>query len=170
MSNHLLSLVGNTNKTLFFYAEQEYVDNDNDGNIDENGDGIIDEIDVNVFSLMVENSVLSSIYQHEIEIVNLIQSDDFTQVAVFFVRQDESISSAIYHRELSYKNTGSILLKNNSYHVFVIANNNGSSIILNSFELIINEQSNEQFLVLESSETSPTGYKTTLFSQTPEQE
>ncbi|ALO33388.1 hypothetical protein CMT41_00665 [Colwellia sp. MT41] len=170
MSNHLLSLVGNTNKTLFFYAEQEYVDNDNDGNIDENGDGIIDEIDVNVFSLMVENSVLSSIYQHEIEIVNLIQSDDFAQVAVFFVRQDESISSAIYHRELSYKNTGSILLRNNSYQVFVIANNNGSSIILNSFELIINEQSNEQFLVLESSETSPTGYKTTLFNQTAEQE
>jgi hypothetical protein len=170
LSNHLLSLMENTNKTLFFYAEQEYVDTDNDGNIDENGDGIIDEIDVNLFSLIVENSLLTSIYQHEIEIVNLIQSDDFSHVSVFFVRQDETIESATYHSETYYKNTSSMVLKNNSYHVFVIANDNGSTIILNSFELILNEQSDEQFLILETSEKSPTGYKTTLFSQTPKQE
>jgi hypothetical protein len=170
LSNHLLSLVENTNKTLFFYAEQEYIDTDNDGNIDENGDGIIDEIEVNLFSLMVENSLLSSIYEHEIEIVNLIQSDDFSQVAVYFVRQDETIDSALYNRDINYKNTSSLLLKNNSYQVFVVAKDNGSSIILNSFELILNEQSNEQFLILETSENSPTGYKTTMFTQTPAQD
>ncbi len=170
LSNHLLSLVENTNKTLFFYAEQEYVDTDNDGNIDENGDGIIDEIDVNLFSLMVENSSLTSIYEHEIEIVNLIQSDDFSQVTVFFVRQDETINSATYYREINYKNNSSILLKNNSYQVFVVAKDNGSSIILNSFELILNEQSKEQFLILETNESSATGYKTTMFTQTSAQE
>jgi hypothetical protein len=170
LSNHLLSLVENTNKTLFFYAEQEYIDTDNDGNIDENGDGIIDEIEVNLFSLMVENSLLSSIYEHEIEIVNLIQSDDFSQVAVYFVRQDETIESALYNRDINYKNTSPLLLKNNSYQVFVVAKDNGSSIILNSFELILNEQSNEQFLILETSENSPTGYKTTMFTQTPAQD
>ncbi|KGJ97570.1 hypothetical protein [Colwellia psychrerythraea] len=170
LSNHLLSLVENTNKTLFFYAEQEYVDSDNDGNIDENGDGIIDEIDVNLFSLMVENSLLTSIYEHEIEIVNLIQSDDFIQVKVYFVRQDETINSAMYYSDISYKNTSSLLLKNNSYQVFVVAQDNGSSIILNTFELVLDEQSSEQFLVLESSNTSATGYKTTMFNQTPQQE
>ena len=170
LSNHLLSLVENTNKTLFFYAEQEYIDTDNDGNIDENGDGIIDEIEVNLFSLMVENSLLSSIYEHEIEIVNLIQSDDFSQVAVYFVRQDETIESALYNRDINYKNTSPLLLKNNSYQVFVVAKDNGSSIILNSFELILNEQSNEQFLIRETSENSPTGYKTTMFTQTPAQD
>ncbi|PKI16405.1 DUF4397 domain-containing protein [Colwellia sp. 12G3] len=170
LSNHLLSLVENTNKTLFFYAEQEYVDTDNDGNIDENGDGIIDEIEVNLFSLMVENSLLTSIYEHEVEIVNLIQSDDFSQVAVYFVRQDETIESSIYNREISYKNTSSLFLKNNSYQVFVVAKDNGSSIILNSFELILNEESNEQYLILETSKNSPTGYKTTMFPQTPEQQ
>ena len=170
LSNHLLSLVANTNKTLFFYAEQEYVDDDNDGDIDEDGDGIIDEIDVNLFSLMIENSLLSSIYEHEIEIVNLIQSDDFSLVSVFFVRQDETINSATYYREIAYKNTSSILLKNNSYQVFVVAKDNGSSIVLNSFALIVNEESNEQFLVLETSENSPTGYKTTMFKQIAEQE
>ena len=41
---------------------------------------------------------------------------------------------------------------------------------LNSFELILNEQSNEQFLILETSENSPTGYKTTMFTQTPAQD
>jgi hypothetical protein len=170
LSNHLLSLVENTNKTLFFYAEQEYVDTDNDGNIDENGDGIIDEIEVNLFSLMIENSLLTSIYEHEIEIVNLIQSDDFSQVEIFFVRQDETINSATYKREVSYKNNSAVFLHNNTYQVFIVAQDNGSSIILNSFELILNEESTEQFLVLETSDASPTGYKTTLFSQIPAQE
>ena len=138
--------------------------------IDENGDGIIDEIDINVFSLMVENSSLTSIYEHEIEIVNLIQSDDFSHVSVFFVRQDETINSATYYREINYKNSSSILLKNNSYQVFVVAEDNGSSIILNSFELVLNELSKEQFLILETSEGSATGYKTTMFTQTSAQE
>jgi len=170
LSNHLLSVIENTNKTVFFYAEQEYVDNDNDGNIDENGDGIIDEIDVNIFSLVIENSLLTSIYEHEIEIVNLIQSDEFSQVEVFFVRQDETITSAANHREINYKDSRDISLKNNSYQVFVVAEDNGSAIILNSFELILNEDSTEQFLVLESSSNSPTGYKTTMFSQISAQE
>jgi hypothetical protein len=87
---------------------------------------------------------------------------------VFFVRQDETIESATYHTETYYKNTSSLLLKNNNYHVFVVANDNGSAIILNSFELILDEQSNEQFLILEKSEDSPTGYKTTMFAQAPE--
>jgi hypothetical protein len=170
LSNHLLSLVENANKTLFFYAEQEYIDNDNDGNIDENGDGIIDEIEVNLFSLIVENSPVSGIYEHEVEIVNLIQSDDFSQVNVFFIRQDEDIDSASFHQEISYKQTTPILLKNNSYQVFVIAQDNGSSIILNSFELILNEESTEQFLVLEVHKDSPTGYKATMITQTSVQE
>lgn len=165
LSNHLLSVTENTNKTVFIYAEQEYVDNDSDGNIDENDDGIIDEIDVNLFTLVVENSLLSSIYEHEIEIVNLIQSDDFTHVDVFFVRQSETIETALYNREINYKNTRSIMLKNNTYQVFVLGNKNGSSIILNSFELELNESSSELFLVLETSDDAPTGYKKTLFTQ-----
>jgi len=170
LSNHLLSLVENANKTIFFYAEQEYIDSDNDGNIDENGDGIIDEIEENIFSLIVENSPLIGIYEHEIEIVNLIQSDDFSQVEVFFVRQDEDIESANFHRAVSYKDTNAILLKNNSYQVFVIAQDNGSSIILNSFELILNEESSEQFMILEAHEDSPTGYKTSMIPQIAVQE
>lgn len=168
LSNHLLSLVENTNKTVFFYAEQDYVDNDNDGDIDENGDGIIDEIDVNLYSLIVENSLLTSIYEHEIEIVNLIESDDFSQVSVYFVRQDETIDTSVNHSDIPYKSSSSIYLLNNTYQVFVVAQNNGSTIILNTFELVVDEDSREQFLVLETSNDAPTGYKTTLFDQIAE--
>jgi hypothetical protein len=117
---------------------------------------------------MVENSLLTSIYQHQIEIVNLIQSDDFAQVTAYFVREDETIESTIYNQDLSYKNTNLIFLKNNSYQVFVVAKDNGSSLILNSFELRLNEESKEQFLILETSDNSPTGYKATMFTQISE--
>ena len=170
LSNHLISLNENTNKTVFFYAEEEYVDSDGDGNIDENGDGIIDEIDVNLYSLVVNNSLSTSIYEHEIEIVNLVQSDEFDQVQVYFVRSDETIDTALYHRTIKYKETNEISLQNNSYQVFVIAQENGSRIILNSFELLLDEQSTEQFLVLEVNETSATGYKASLIDQVLQQE
>ena len=169
LSNQLLSVAENSNNTLFFYAEETYIDADNDGDIDENGDGVIDEIAVNLYSLIVENSPLTSSYEHEIEIVNLIQSDEFSSVTVYFVRADETIGSAQYHREISYKNTNDVLLKNNSYQVFVVAKENSSSIILNTFDLVLNEQSSAQFLVLEKSDAAPTGYKTTLFNQSSEQ-
>lgn len=170
LSNHLISLNENSNKTVFFYAEEEYVDSDGDGNIDENGDGIIDEIDINLYSLVVNNSLSTSIYEHEIEIVNLVQSDEFDQVQVYFVRNDETIDTALYHRTINYKETSEIHLQNNSYQVFVIAKENGSRIILNSFELLLDEQSSEQFLVLEVSETSATGYKASLIEQVLAQE
>jgi hypothetical protein len=53
--------------------------------------------------------------------------------------------------------------------VFVVAKENSSSIILNTFDLVLNEQSSAQFLVLEKSDAAPTGYKTTLFNQSSEQ-
>lgn len=170
LSNHLISLNENTNKTVFFYAEEEYVDSDGDGNVDENGDGIIDEIDVNLYSLVVSNSLSTSIYEHEIEIVNLVQSDEFDHVQVYFVRHDETIDTATYDRTINYKDTSDITLQNNDYQVFVIAQENGSRIILNSFELILDEQSTEQFLVLEVSEASATGYKASLIDQVLQQE
>jgi len=165
LSNALLSLVENSNQTIFVYSENKYVDDDNDGDIDEDGDGIIDEIEVGIYSLEIDNSLLTSIYQHEIEIVNLIQSDDFSQVNVYFVRSDETINTATHSREVNYSKNSAITLINNTYQVFIVAQDNDTSIILNNFYLTLDEDSAEQFLVLESSETSSTGYKTTLLKQ-----
>ena len=43
MANRLLSLPQNTNKTLFLYWTEEEVDDDNDGIVDENSDGELDQ-------------------------------------------------------------------------------------------------------------------------------
>lgn len=167
LSNHLFSVSENTNKTVFVYSELEYVDEDGDGDIDEDNDGVIDEIEVGVYTLIIENSLLTSIYQHEVEIVNLIQSDDFSQVQVYFVRSDETIDSSAYSSEVNYKTSSGITLKNNTYQVFVVAKDNGSEIVLDNFELILDEESTEQFLILEASDEAATGYKSTLLTQAP---
>jgi len=166
LKNHLLSLDENMHKTAFFYAEEVAVDDDNDGDVDENGDGIVDEVELDIHSLVVSNSSRNSIYDHEIKIINLVDSDDFTAITLYFVRSDETIETATYKQAVSFASSGSLYLKNNTYQVYAVAVDNSSRIILNSFELILDEASNEQFLVVETDDTQPTGYKVNLFDQT----
>ena len=98
VNNHLLSLSDNTNTTVFFYLLEEAVDEDGDNDVDENGDGYIDEIEISINSLVVNNSQSESIYSHQINVINLIDeneiSDDFYYIKVYFVKSDETISSA----------------------------------------------------------------------------
>jgi len=166
LKNHLLSLDENMHKTAFFYLNEVEVDDDNDGDVDENGDGIVDEIELELHSLVVSNSSRNSIYDHEIKIINLVDSNDFSVVTLYFVRSDETIETTTYKQAVSFASSGSLYLKNNTYQVYVVAIDNSSSIILNTFELILDETSNEQFLVVEADDTQPTGYKVNLFDQT----
>ncbi|NQZ20729.1 MAG: hypothetical protein HRT53_01635 [Colwellia sp.] len=166
LKNHLLSLEENMHKTAFFYVDEVAVDDDNDGDVDENGDGIVDEIELELHSLVVNNSSRNSIYDHEIKIINLVDSDDFTAVTLYFVRSDETIDTTTYQQAVSFAHSGSLYLKNNTYQVYAVAIDNSSRIILNSFELILDETSKEQFLVVETDDTQPTGYKVSLFDQT----
>ena len=165
LKNHLLSLAENTHKTAFFYADEVAVDDDNDGDVDENGDGIIDELQLDIHSLVVMNSSRSSIHDHEINMVNLVDSDDFGAVTIYFVRSDETIETALYKHAVSFASSESLYLKNNTYQVYVVAKDNSSDIILNAFELTLDEESKEQFLVIETDEDQPTGYKVSLFDQ-----
>jgi hypothetical protein len=166
LRNHLLSLEENTHKTAFFYLDEVEVDDDNDGDVDENGDGIVDEIRLDVHSLVVNNSSRSSIYDHEIKVVNLVDSSEFGAFTVYFVRNDETIETAFYKKAVSFADSGLLYLKNNTYQVYVVAKDNSSDIILNAFELILDEESNEQFMIVEVDETQSTGYKVSLFDQT----
>jgi len=166
LKNHLLSLEENTHKTAFFYLDEVEVDDDNDGNVDENGDGIVDEIRLDVHSLVVNNSSRNSIYDHEIKMVNLVDSSEFGAFTVYFVRNDETIDTAVYRKAVSFASSELLYLKNNTYQVYVVAKDNSSDIILNAFELTLDEESNEQFMVVEVDEASPTGYKVSLFDQT----
>ncbi|MBA6348398.1 hypothetical protein [Colwellia sp. BRX8-9] len=166
LKNHLLSLGENSHKTAFFYIDEVAVDDDGDGDVDEDGDGNIDEIQLDVHSLVVSNSSRTSIYDHEIKMVNLVDSTEFGAFTIYFVRSDETIESAFYKTAVSFANSELVYLKNNTYQVYVVAQDNSSEIILNAFELILDEESKEQFMVVEVDDTAPTGYKVSLFDQT----
>jgi hypothetical protein len=169
LSNHLLTLAENTNKTVFFYLNEEDVDHDGDGDVDENDDGIVDEIEVTIHSLVVDNSTRESIYDHEIKMINLVDSDEFTLVKFYFVRSDETIETALYNRNAVYAQPESINLLNNTYQVFAVAEEDSSEIILSSFELVLDEDSNELFLVVEDDADSPTGYRIEMIKQTDDE-
>jgi len=165
MTNHLLTLPENSNKTVFFYADIVDVDEDGDGNVDEDGDGIVDKQEYHVHSKVVSNSVSESIYHHNLALVNLVDSDDFNGVTYYFVRSDETIDTAYYKRTLGFTEDKTITLSNNTYEVYAVAEDNGSEIILDSLTLTLDESFNDAFIVVEKEESSATGYKITLFDQ-----
>jgi hypothetical protein len=165
IENHLLSLNENSNKTVFFYLVEDDVDEDGDGDVDEDGDGYVDEIEITLNSLVVDNSQSEGIYNHKISIVNLIDDDDFTFVDVYFVLSDEIIATADNLIMVPYVNPKTINLLNNTYSVYVIGNDGTSDIVFNTFELILNESSKDQFLILEKDIYATTGYKVTLTDQ-----
>tara|TARA_B110000211_G_scaffold189077_1_gene215191 strand:+ start:25690 stop:27216 length:1527 start_codon:yes stop_codon:yes gene_type:complete len=170
LSNHLLGLAENTNKTVFFYLNEEDVDLDGDGNVDEDNDGIVDEIEVKIRSLVVNNSTRGSIYDHQITMINLVDSDDFSLVNFYFVRSDETIETALYNRSAAYTQPESVYLQNNTYQVFAVAKVDSSDVILSSFELVLNEESEELFLIVEADINEPTGYRTEILKQTDDEE
>jgi len=165
IENHLLSLPENSDKTIFFYLQEDSVDDDGDGDIDENNDGIIDEIEVTIQSLVVDNSSDSSIFDHELTSLNFIDSDDFGLVTIHFVKSNERIDTAENELAVSYGGASSITLLNNTYTVFVVAQDDTSELILTSFELVLDEDTKPQFIILENDDTTASGYRATLADQ-----
>jgi uncharacterized membrane protein len=169
VNNHLLSLSDNTNTTVFFYLLEEAVDEDGDNDVDENGDGYIDEIEISINSLVVNNSQSESIYSHQINVINLIDeneiSDDFSYIKVYFVKSDETISSADQSTSAVFATPSSVQLLNNTYEVYVIGRLGSSDVILTSQELLLDENSKDQFLILEKDLSSSTNYKMAFVNQ-----
>ncbi|WDE07306.1 hypothetical protein SG34_010660 [Thalassomonas viridans] len=168
LSNHLLTLPESSDKTVFLYLKEDDVDEDGDGDVDEDGDGQVDEVEITINSLVVNNSNSESIYDHLITMVNLVDNDDFSSVKFYFVRNDETIDTATNQRTVGYTSTETISLLNNTYQVFAVAQENSSDIILTTLDLVLDESSKEQFIVIEVDENSPTGYKMEIFNQNAE--
>jgi hypothetical protein len=170
LSNHLLALNENTDKSIFFYLLEEAIDEDGDGDIDENGDGYIDKTQVTMNSLIVDNNQSSSIYSHQMKVINLIDQDevidDFSSIKVYFVRHDEIIDTADQSLTATFANPSAVTLLNNTYTVYVIGKLDSSDIILSSSELILNEESRDQFIILEKEASSSTGYSMIFANQT----
>jgi hypothetical protein len=97
--------------------------------------------------------------------INLVDSSEFSAFTIYFVRNAETIETAFYKKAVSFADSELLYLKNNTYQVYVVAKDNSSEIILNAFELILDEESKEQFMVVEVDNTAPTGYKVSLFDQ-----
>ncbi|WP_426359685.1 hypothetical protein ACPUVO_05520 [Pseudocolwellia sp. HL-MZ19] len=165
IENHLLTLPEDSDKTIFFYIQEDSVDADGDGDIDENNDGEIDEIEITIQSLVVDNSVDSSIYDHEMTSINFIDSDDFSLVRLYYVKNNESIDTTSNEQSVSYGDSSTITLLNNTYTVYVVAQDDSSELILTSFELTLDEDSIPQYIILENDESTATGYRATLAEQ-----
>lgn len=165
IENHLLTLSENSDKAVFFYLLEENVDDDNDGDFDENNDGIIDEIEVSVQSLIVDKSTSTSIFDHEIRTLNFIDSDDFSFVQLYYVRNGEVIETADFQQSVSFGESAVINLLNNTYTVFVVAEDNSSDIILTTFEIVLDEESTSQYIILENDDSSASGYRATVVDQ-----
>lgn len=170
ISNHLLALKENTDKTVFFYLLEEAVDEDGDGDIDEDGDGHIDQIEISINSLITKNSQSENIYSHQMKVINLIDqdeiSDDFTYIKVYFVRNDEIIETADQSLTAIFATPSTVELVNNTYKVYAIGKLDSSELILSSTELTLDEDSKDQFIILEKDFGSATGYKMTFANQT----
>jgi len=170
ISNHLLALSENTDKTIFFYLLEEAVDEDGDGDIDEDGNGTIDELEITLNSLVVNDNLSSSIYSHQMKVINLIDQDeiidDFSSIKVYFVRSDEIIDTAEQFLTATFANPISVELLNNTYTVYIIGKLDSSDIILSSSELILNEDSKDQFIILDKDINSASGYRMSFNNQT----
>lgn len=165
LQNHILTLPENSNKTIFFYLNEEDVDHDGDGDVDEDGDGIVDEVEISINSLVVDNSTDTGIYDHQIKMINLIDDQDFSFVKFYYVRNNELIETTPYSQTASFASPSSINLVNNTYKVYAIATDDGSEILLSTMELVLDEETNELFLIIEEDINSVTGYKMTKLDQ-----
>jgi hypothetical protein len=161
----LLSLQENADNTVFLYGRKDAIDDDEDGDIDENGDGIVDDYEVVIKSLTLTKSSSSSIYSHGVQVVNLADSEDFSRVTFYFVLNDEIISTAENLLSVLQENSGSLTLLNNTYEIYAIATIDGTDSILDSMELVLNENSQEQYLIFEQDVYASSGYQMLLVNQ-----
>lgn len=168
IENALFSVPENTARTVFFYVDEEYVDEDGDGIIDEDEDGQIDEIEAFVRTVIVEDDTRDAAVTTQISILNLADNEDFSTVTIAFVDSDETLEDVDDVRSVSVGTSSDITLLNNTYDVFAVASVDNQATILDSFSLTLNDDSASQFLLLEFDETSPSGYSLKLVSQLDE--
>jgi hypothetical protein len=165
IKNALLSVKENASNAIFIYGKDEPIDDDNDGDFDENDDGVIDGYETKVKSLSIAKSDSSSIYSHNIRIINFTDSEDFSRVTFYFVLNNEIISTAGNKLSVLQESSGNISLLNNTYQLHAIATIEGTEIKLNSMELILDIDSKDQFLLFEEDAATSSGYKITLVNQ-----
>ena len=167
LSRVLLTLIDNADNTIFLYGHKTPIDDDNDGIVDENQDGIVDGYETKIKSLTVTNSSSVSVFSHTMKIVNLADSDDFSRVTFYFVENDEIIATASHSASVLEEKTSSVTLLNNTYEVHAIATIDGTSVIMDSYNLVLDEDSKDQFVIFEADASRESGFKMLFVDQKP---
>lgn len=113
-------------------------------------------------TLAFNESTLPQRYDHDVKVSNLVS--DFSDVDLYFVRQNETIETAEYKlSSVDFAEQEDIRLPSNYYEIIAVYDDeSGSQQLLDISPLLpINEDVN-YLLTLEKSKTSGTGYKLSL--------
>ncbi|GLR72170.1 hypothetical protein [Agaribacter marinus] len=165
IENQLLQLPENSHQTMFLYWSEEAVDDDGDDVIDENNDGIVDALRAKVNTVLVNNATTLGLYHKQIELLNISHSEDFSSVTAYFVKANETISTAGNQRSMLFGKSTTLNLINNTYQVFAIAEIDGVEIIIDDISITLDENSSNQYLLLVSDAQRASGHKLQFVDQ-----
>ena len=109
-------------------------------------------------SIAFIESALPQTYDHEIKVANLVQ--DFSDLEIYFVRNDETIETAKYKlASLDFEESRSIVLPKDYYEIVAVYDDSsGNEVLLERTQAIgFNEEVN-YIVTIEKSAATPSGY------------
>ncbi len=115
--------------------------------------------DGHLSSLAFTESTLPQVYEHQVEVVNLVP--EFPAIDFYFVRKGQSIEIAQYQLlALDYAQTAKIILPSGDYELVAMYNN--KEVLLDRTELLGLDEVANYIVTVEENDKSPTGYKISL--------
>lgn len=160
-TNHFISLNSNQDESVFLYLTEEKEDHDNNSTTE-------DQVSIFVNTLPVTNSHRVSLYDHQINVINLVQDaqERFNYLQVSFVKSNETVSTTEFKLSSYRAKPSTIVLPNNTYQVNVIAKVGDSELLLVFDELTLDSDSGDLFMIIEEDTNSSTGYVAQFVLQT----
>ena len=139
-SNRLLTLSQGRSNAIVIYQDEEQ----------------------NLVSLNFEESNLPQSVEHDIQVVNV--NPDHDDLDIFFVRQNETISTAKYRTQnLAFEHSARLTIKSGQYEIVMVHNDeNNSPLLLARSEMLEIDQDVNYIVSMQASALSPSGYKIVL--------
>jgi len=153
---HVLSLPANSNKTVFYYHTEIEEEDDEDDSTNE-------ETELFVNTLVVDNNTTTDVYQHEVKIINFVE--DYSSLTVYFVEAGETLSSTSHKSFNSRAVPSTQQLYNGSYHVYVMALEDDTEVLIADTEIQIDEDFGHQFLLIEQEDKNIQNFNLQFVSQ-----
>lgn len=172
INNAIVSLEENDDVTAFLFVTEENRDRDGDDDFDENNDGVVDDVEAFVDVLEVDNSTSVSAVNTDLTLLNFIDSDEFEinefdEVRIRFINNNsgDSFDDATQNVVVPYATPITVTLLNNTYTVIVSALVGRTTQSITSFELILDETSVPQFIIVEGDANDLGSIAPTTFDQ-----